>query len=1019
LLELLKQAEKSGAGVIFSGNSAQLSSVERGGMFKKFCERYGCSVLVNVQRQKLSHQREISQKLAQGNFYDAINMISSSGGFSWSNSKETAILNLVEMWAQDRAHYPYSSQLVIAHSNSEVHAINEIAHLFRKSRGEVLEKEFLCETDYGKIKVSEGDLIEFRENNAVLHVSNGLKAILIKASEEKFVLKTQGEHKEREITFDPRKYSAYQLGYATTYFRSQGSTVDRAYVLYSRSMNKPLFYVGLTRHVRNAHCFVSRTDARFLSEIKFQALRENVKESSLDYVTQCEIEQQKLVKEAEDRIDLLVNSENMLDRIRGGCLKTWYSVKSQVSGYIEKVQDRRDSQGFYNVQTSRDQTRQGSVIQVKQENLVENRPEIFSKIQDDQHGGLQNKAQETLGKPKNIENKMTEHQKKVVKCYFDKAEEASSLYSIVKSEAINSNSNERGTSAFAKWQSACTERNKAAHSMFNAFLAENLKEFLGEKSFEILKDRAERYEKQITPKVNLGDQLRENLEPLLYKLFPEGPSSRDSRGFRFGAKGSFAVICKGDKSGCFYDFEKSRGGNIFQLIQAKLGLNELEAKEWANKFLNNPAESYFPRQYSIDGFNKSETNEWVSIIPPDGLEVPPLREISNYLNEKYILVAKHPYYDEKGNLVQYNLRLQSKGDSKEKTVLPLSFGSSNKLVDQEKWGLKKYHFSNGRNPIYNSNLLRENPSKPVLIVEGEKSADTGICLLNGMITISWYGGSGAVKKVDWSLLFGREVTIWPDNDSAGFKAAEEICGCLRRVGVGSLRVVDLDMLSKTFPNKWDIADPLPAGKDVEFLKECIQRAQQKAVGIDRLSSMLDVLGKFERDKTEICRLNEILWRIDERLRPSIEMEYRSKPWEIENRILSETAVVLNSTEALMKMATSLVGHNNLVESIAYQGMLYYARTGDVPSMSCLEEIKKALNICGANLNTQLQIGEKIHSYAFDRTCTLMIERGMQDKSKINEHFNIYVAEIIVSQGVEEVSGKYQMKQISIDNKGFS
>jgi len=49
----------------------------------------------------------------------------------------------------------------------------------------------------------------------------------------------------------------------------------------------------------------------------------------------------------------------------------------------------------------------------------------------------------------------------------------------------------------------------------------------------------------------------------------------------------------------------------------------------------------------------------------------------------------------------------------------------------------------------------------------------------------------------------------------------------------------------------------------------------------------------------------------------------------------------------------------------------------------------------------------------------MIERGMQDKSKINEHFNIYVAEIIVSQGVEEVSGKYQMKQISIDNKGFS
>ncbi len=197
-----------------------------------------------------------------------------------------------------------------------------------KHGGELGSKEYTCQTSRGKITVSEGDLIEFRDNNSELKVNNGLLGILVSASDEKFVLKIQGEEKPREVTFDPRTFTAYQLGYATTYYRAQGRTVDRAYVLYSKNINKPLFYVGLTRHVRSVDCFVSREDAKSVSDIKLQAKREAIKESSLHYTTISEIEQQKRSKEEAARIEALSKSDQMIDRVKGGYFRGMGSNKS-------------------------------------------------------------------------------------------------------------------------------------------------------------------------------------------------------------------------------------------------------------------------------------------------------------------------------------------------------------------------------------------------------------------------------------------------------------------------------------------------------------------------------------------------------------------------------------------------------------------------------------------------------------------------------------------------------------------
>jgi putative DNA primase/helicase len=114
----------------------------------------------------------------------------------------------------------------------------------------------------------------------------------------------------------------------------------------------------------------------------------------------------------------------------------------------------------------------------------------------------------------------------------------------------------------------------------------------------------------------------------------------------------------------------------------------------------------------------------------------------------------------------------------------------------------------GPRPLYNADVIAASPSSPVLVVEGEKAAeDGGTHLPNGWVITTWAGGSNAVNKADWSVLAGRRVVVWPDNDEPGLMAAEHIRAEVEAVG-GLCGIVKL---SKNYPKGWDLADALPAG----------------------------------------------------------------------------------------------------------------------------------------------------------------------------------------------------------------
>ncbi len=111
-------------------------------------------------------------------------------------------------------------------------------------------------------------------------------------------------------------------------------------------------------------------------------------------------------------------------------------------------------------------------------------------------------------------------------------------------------------------------------------------------------------------------------------------------------------------------------------------------------------------------------------------------------------------------------------------------------------------------PLYRLPDLVARPDKPVLIVEGEKTADAARELVDSYVVTTWPGGTGAVKLVDLAPLKDRDVVLWPDSDAAGHKAMDILAD--RLTAARSVREVKLPL---GLPNGWDLADAIPADLD--------------------------------------------------------------------------------------------------------------------------------------------------------------------------------------------------------------
>ena len=211
-----------------------------------------------------------------------------------------------------------------------------------------------------------------RKNDRDLGVTNGMSGILLKAEKSRFSVAVQ-EHgkKTRIVSFNPEEYHRFQLGYASTCSRAQGKTVQNAYVLHSPHLNKQMAYVGLTRHVKDVHYFVSKEDALNLSDLKRKALRDGSKATTLEYTHTREIEGALSLEKREDTIQSLKESEHFSKRFKAAALSLWDRFNEKTYAYLEKKYDRKPDQKFFNFKEEKQELGKTTVREISKQELKE------------------------------------------------------------------------------------------------------------------------------------------------------------------------------------------------------------------------------------------------------------------------------------------------------------------------------------------------------------------------------------------------------------------------------------------------------------------------------------------------------------------------------------------------------------------------------------------------------------------------------------------------------------------------
>lgn len=250
---VLKAAEQAGAKVVLLGDDKQLAAIDAGAAFRGVVQHVGAAEITEVRRQKEAWARAAGQELARGSVADGLAAYAERGHVQIHDSREAAREALAAAYVGDQGK---GSQIILAHSNKDVQALNEAVRQARKERGE-LRGTARFMTERGGREFAPGDRIVFLKNDRDLGVKNGTLGTVEHSEDGSLAVRLDSGEARR---FQAAQYAAVDHGYAVTIHKAQGVTVDRAYLLATPGMDRSLAYVGMTRHREAATLFAGADD---------------------------------------------------------------------------------------------------------------------------------------------------------------------------------------------------------------------------------------------------------------------------------------------------------------------------------------------------------------------------------------------------------------------------------------------------------------------------------------------------------------------------------------------------------------------------------------------------------------------------------------------------------------------------------------------------------------------------------------------------------------------------------------
>ena len=267
LARFVGEAESRGAKIVVVGDHEQLQAIGAGAPFRAIAEQVGHAELSEIRRQRVDWQREASIAFASHRTGEGLSAYRAHGAVRMEADGAAARAAIVRDYLADRDARPDGTRVATAHRRADVRAINDAIRFALQDSGALARGEAAGEirfrTTNGPRLFAPGDRIVFLENDRELGVKNGMLGTIEAVEPHAIQVRLDGKAGRealRKVTVTPETYQAVDHGYATTIHKTQGATVDRAFVLASETMDRHLTYVAMTRHRDGVQLYASQAE---------------------------------------------------------------------------------------------------------------------------------------------------------------------------------------------------------------------------------------------------------------------------------------------------------------------------------------------------------------------------------------------------------------------------------------------------------------------------------------------------------------------------------------------------------------------------------------------------------------------------------------------------------------------------------------------------------------------------------------------------------------------------------------
>jgi uncharacterized protein (DUF927 family) len=205
--------------------------------------------------------------------------------------------------------------------------------------------------------------------------------------------------------------------------------------------------------------------------------------------------------------------------------------------------------------------------------------------------------------------------------------------------------------------------------------------------------------------------------------------------------------------------------------------------------------------------------------------------------------ASFAYHLADGQLAGYACRFDFVGPdgTPDKQVLPVTYCA----LGGGRWGWRAKGIPAPR-PLYRLPDLSDRPLAPVIVCEGEKAVGAAVQLFPDHVATTPMHGAKSPQLTDWTPLSGRRVVVWPDHDDAGHQFAQKVAALAAEAGAAGVSIVQVP---DGWPEKWDLADPVPDGVDAAILPDLVASAApwqpSRWQQDDQLSRQFHSFGRYD------------------------------------------------------------------------------------------------------------------------------------------------------------------------------